>query len=1077
MPRFPAILPAGLVLLFLLFLCAPAARGQLDLPKTKKKKADPGAEETPPKQDPPAVTPKTPGRGLVPHLVCATCGTHNYVSNFQRPTEDGLYMAHCSPCGRDMKHSRAKDVARDEKLDLPDGQTPPSLPPGPQSQGASPVVSPVPQQYGDGAAAFILAQVAETRDLHASVVHQAVGSLSGLGEEGLTAARSALYDPAPSVVLVAGRVLLRGGLGEDAERLVRRLRTPMPGKSGTLLLTDLYQQDPVHGSPELLAELLDHPQQPMRALTARLFGERIDSKTLPLLRAPLASKRATTRLLALELVADVDDPAVIEILLVHLSDRSARAASFAASALAGLEDDRVPLELVGRAFNSRWILRENAYALLGLIDIEERRLTAILDERHVESLLRGMESNDLFVSGSCAAALAGIGFRSAQPTRTLWLDRDVTGRLVALISGKEYHNDFSSVQPRALTRLRRLSGQEFGTDGPAWTTWWIENRDGFYAHRAYLGVPPEGEGMLEIHYRATGRDAAAFSLMGARADLSEASVRIGAAESFLLTDHECRDLLSLMEREGVLGPERVPGVRGREGSGQRTIEILVGGRGKAFIFGPGETEAWFDRLGAALRDLRDRNRWQRFADLARFETPREFWEVEAGWWATERTELERAVRLKGLILSWVGKRPPSQRSYAYRELEGVFGVEGAVSSEDFETLLALLRDEGFFAERVQLLVALALQAAGGGPEAEGLVVDAEKGTRLIQLLLARFQQDAMSAMGQVASACGRPYVRELAADPHPLLRAVAAAELSRATDEIDAETLMALLEDSEPVVETAAVLSLGEGGVQDARTELLLRARMASPMVRAAALQSVGKLGGEYVLEALVLGVADSDLEIRRGAAQGLAELADPQSAPLLISLLRRDREDEVYEAALAGLKKLGMVARPDLLRVVQSPAHHARLDAAILLSQLGVAEVVPSMLDLLESEPTDATLGFELATLSCVDLRGADDPAGAWREWYDEVTHTDAQLWLFAAMERRGRSAPLSREFVPPGTRDAALFLLEAMSAEEDYLAARGRRELARMLGRDLGEAPSLSQERAAWLSTLRDSVLRQFD
>ena len=1077
MPRLPAILPAGIALLFLLFLCAPAAQGQLDLPKSKKKKADPGAEEQPPKREPPAAKPKTPGRGLVPHLVCATCGTHNYVSNFQRPTEDGNYMAHCSPCGRDMKHARAKDVARDEKLDLPNGQTPPSLPPGPQPDGgATPVVSPVPQQYGDGAAAFILAQVAETRDLHASVVHQAVGSLWGLGEEGLHAARRALYDPAATVVLVAGRVLLRGGHGEDAERLVKRLRTAMPGKSGPLLLTDLYKQDPVHGSPELLAEMLDHPMQPMRALAARLFAERIDSGTLPLLHPPLLSKRATTRFLALELVADVDDPAVIEILLEHLSDRSARAASFAAEALAGLENDRVPLELVARAFNSRWILRENAYALLGLIDIEERRLTAILDERHVESLLRGMESNDLFVSGSCAAALAGIGFRSPQPTRTLWLDRDVTGRLVSLVSGKEYHNDFSSVQSRALNRLRRLSGQDFGTDGPAWANWWIENRDGFYAHRAYLGVPPEGEGMLEIHYRATGRDAGAFSLMGAKADLSEASHRVGVAESFLLTDHECRDLLSLMEREGVLGPDRVPGLRGRRGSGQRTIEILVGGRGKAFVFGPGETEAWFDRLGAALRDLRDRNRWQRFADLAQFETPREFWEVEAGWWAAERTELEHAVRLKGLILSWVGNRPPSQRSYAYRELEEVFGVEGAVSSEDFETLLDLLRDEGFFAERVRLLVDLALQAAGGGTEAEG-PVDPERGTRLIQLLLARFQQDAMPAMGRTASACGRPYVRELAGDAHPILRAVAAAELSRAPDEIDAEILMGLLEDSEPVVETAAVLSLGEGRVEDSRTELLLRARMASPMVRAAALRSVGKLGGEYVLEALVLGVADSDLEVKRGAAQGLAELADPQSAPLLISLLRRDREEEVYEAARAGLKKLGMVAEPDLLRVVQSPAHHARLDAAILLSQLGVAEVVPAMLDLLESEPTDPTLGFELATLSCVDLRGADDPAGAWREWYDEVTHTEAQLWLFAAMERRGRSAPLSREFVPPGTRDAALFLLEAMGTEEDYLAERGRRELARMLERDLGEAPSLSQERAAWLSTLRDSVLHQFD
>lgn len=1070
-------LPALLVALSFLFLVAPAAHAQLDLPAKKTQGGDPEAQEKPPATNAPVNKPEVPGRGIVPHLVCSVCGTHNYTSTFERPTEDGFYLAPCAVCGRDTRHSRARDVARDERIDIPNGNTPPSLPPAPpRERQRAPELPQLPRPYGTGAAAFILEQVAQAKELSASVVQQAVPSLAGLGEEGIAAARSALYDPSPCVVVVAGRTLLRTGKGEDAELVVQRLRTALPEKSGSALLVDLVRDDPVHGSPALLAELLDHPQQPLRSLASRLLADRIDSETLPCLRVPLASERATTRLMALELAGRVDDPAVVEMLLEHLGDRSARVASHAATSLAGLDEERIPLDLLGRAFNSRWVLRENAYALLALVDIEDRRLVTLLDERHVEPLLRGMASGDLFVSGACAAALAGIGYRSARPEGTEWLDREVTERLVALVSGREYHSDFSSVQPRALTRLRRLTGEDLGSDGPAWVSWWLDHRETFYAHRAYLGVPEGGEGLLEVHYRATGRDATVFSLLGSAVDGPEATLRAGAGESFLLTDRECADLLALMGREGVLGPEHVPGVRGRVGSGQRTIEVLVAGRGKSFVFGPGRTEPWFERLGAALRDLRERNQWQRFADLRKYESVREFWEVEAGWWAGDRSGLERAVRLKNLVLDWVCEQPPSKRTYAYRELEGVFAVEGAVGSEDFDRVLELLRDEGFFAARVQILVDLALKAAGPAPGGEG-PVDPEKGGRLLQLLVARFQQEALPAMGRVADACGRGFVRDLADDPHPLLRAVAAAELARSADEVDARLLMGLLEDPEPTVEAAAALALGEGGIEEARTELLLRARLSEPLVRAAALRAVGVLGGEYVMEALMLGVADPDPEVKLGAARGLAELADPHSAQVLISLLRDDRGEEVYRAAWEGLKKLGKAAEPELLRIVRSPAHHARLDAAILLAQLDVGTVVPPMIDLLGSEGITPALGFELAALTCVDFRGTEDPPGAWRSWYDEVTHDDPRLWLFAAMERRGCSAPMERELDPPGTREAALFLLEVMSAEEDWLAERGRRELGRMLGRDLGEAPTHSEERAGWLSTLRESVLARFD
>jgi HEAT repeat protein len=1066
MPRCLVRLTVALGALLVLSTLAPTASAQLELPKKRPTSQGTAGERQPTK-------PKVPGRGLVPHLVCTICGEHNYVSRMDRPTPDGNYTAHCTPCGRDQPHQRAKEAAQDERLDIPRDKRPAVLP-GIESD-PRPVNAQGGSKYGQGAAAFILDRVAAAKDVHDSVVHKGVESLIGLGEEGLVAARIAIHDETEPVVVAAGRVLIHSDVAEDKERVIVRLRGQMPGKTGPMLLEELVRRDPVHGSPALLAELLEHRQQPVRQVAQRYLSKSMSPETLPLLLVPLESKRTDTRLMALSLAVMVDDPAVTDLLLTHLDDRSARVASEVVTALANRADSRIELELLARAFKSRWILRENAYALLALVEREDNLLVSILDERHVEPLLRGLESSDPLTVGSCAAALAGIGYRSSRPEETAWLDRDVTGFMIAAISGKDFHSDFSSLQPRVLRRLRLLTGEDFGTDGPAWVSWWIEHRSSFYAHRAYLGVPEGGEGQLELHYRATGIDSAAVSLLGAQVTEREARKRAGAAEVYYLTERECRDLLALMKREGVLGPERAPGQRGSSGTGMRTLEVIIAGHGKEFLYGPGQAEPWFDRLGAAVRDLGERNRWQRFPDSVRYSTPREFWETEAGWWAGDHTDLERALRMKELVFASIRSSAPSMRSAALKELARVSEVPGAALREDFQVYLDLLRDEGFFTGRTQQLVDLAL-ATARVERSDGLA-DPELCADLLGLLLARFQLEALPAMGEVARSCGVEFLRGLALDQRPVLRAVAAAELAKDVQEADAEILLGMLDDPEPMVESAAVLALGEGRVEAARTELLLRARLAPTVVRSAALRSIGLLGGDYVLEALVLGVSDPDPEIKLGAAQGLAELADPQSAPLLISLLGRGRDSQVYETAKLGLLKLGDAAKGDLLRVVNSPAHQARREAALLLGLMCVPEVIPALIDMIDTTPSDEGVGFELATLTCFDQRAAEDPAARWAEWYDEVNHDSSLPWLLAAMERRGVSAPPAAEFAGKGTREVAMFLLEVLDREEDFLAERARREFNRMLGHDLGAIPRSEEEREAWVSTLSERLLALYE
>ena len=541
-----------------------------------------------------------------------------------------------------------------------------------------------------------------------------------------------------------------------------------------------------------------------------------------------------------------------------------------------------------------------------------------------------------------------------------------------------------------------------------------------------------------------------------------------------MTHAECADLVALCEREGVLTPDCLPGTRGA-GLQLRTrsVELLVDGRGKRFTFAADLGEPWFEKLASAMNNLRHRNRWQRYPDLAKFETERQFWEVESGWWAVEHTELERALRLKALVFLSIRDLRPSQRGGAIAELQSIYEMPEAREAADLTLLMDLLREEGFLAQRARDLVDLCMLAAS----TEGDTLTPETASRIVDLLEARFDYDALDEMSRVAGAAGPEFVHALAADARPILRAVAANELSKNPTPGDEAILLGMLEDPEPDVEAAACLALGSAKVEAGRMELLVRARVGTTRVRCAALRAIGLLGGEYVLEPLVLGSADSEEDVRRAAAEGLADLADPESASLLISMLGQGRESVVYEPARRGLLRMGDGAHRDLLRVMNSPRHRSHTEATLLLAYQCDPVAMEPLLALYSDDPADARIAFEVAALSCVDFREGEEPAALYAGWWEEVRHDDAVSWLFAAAERREVDTPSREDLRDAGTRAGARFLVTLLERPEGFLAERARRELSRLVGEDLGEIPPGTQERAAWVEGLRAGVDEHWD
>lgn len=958
---------------------------------------------------------------------------------------------------------------------VPPPNTSPVAPGTPSAPGTE--AEPNPLDAPRGAAGFVLAELRKVRDVDHRLVDQAAQSLGQLGREGLTAGRFALASDHGPTMVAGARVLLAGGEERDFELVVARIKNKLAPNVSAALMRALIEIDPVRASPRLLCELLGHSQGAVRSAAYKQLSAHLSPDLLPFLRYPLGCEQSDGRHRAVELVAAIPGPASTELLLERLKDRSAQVAYRAATALAMRDDETLDAELLGRAFKLQWVLREGAYALVTILEREDTKLRPILGPAHVESLLAGLERGDPFVSGVCAAALAGIGFRDDSSAPTPWLDRDVPVRLLRVVSGQDFSNDFSALLGVASRRLALISGEEFGSNGPAWFDWWTAKGKDFVAARAALGILPAEVGSLRITVRGTSGRAEAFTLLGPdAAERGEASAAAG--EVLALSPTEAQGLVELARRDGLLSAERLPGTRGALSGGARSFELAVGARKKLFRFGGASAEPWFERAWDAASAVRERNAWQRYRDENRFATQLDWWRADRGWWDSEHSELERKLRLKGCVFASLATAALTDRDRGVRELEALYADPAVVASPDFAPLVARLAEENSANERAERLIALAERAALSlhGDDAP---LDATLANELAVTIAVHLGSSGVADIARVLAASGRANLRAAASSEEPLLRGVAADELARGGLESDHDAdwaaLEKLLADPVPPVQVATVLALGEHKVEAARTRILLLARTGEGKLRAAALEAAGKLGGEGAFDALMIALSGSDETLEVAAARGLASLGDPQTAPLFTNLLAKGPSSPLFAPAREGLVRLGASAHDELLRAARSTGT-GRREAVLLLAEQCVPEAAPLLLTLFTETPHDAEVASELCVLTCVDLRRETDAAGKWWDWWDTVVHDDPSAWLRQGGELAHVSAPPADAFVNGGSKASLDFLCALAARPEAHLAERARRELSKLAGRDLGRLPAVGQERDAWLAALREKLAPRF-
>ncbi len=264
--------------------------------------------------------------------------------------------------------------------------------------------------------------------------------------------------------------------------------------------------------------------------------------------------------------------------------------------------------------------------------------------------------------------------------------------------------------------------------------------------------------------------------------------------------------------------------------------------------------------------------------------------------------------------------------------------------------------------------------------------------------------------------------------------------------------LVEKLDDPNPSVQHAAVISLGRLGRAEAIDELLKPKifRSAHSQIRWAAVTAVGHLGDYRVIDDLLRAVEDPEWIVRTqavtelmGKVRQIISLRDPRLARFLVHMFSLEN-DEIIALAIEGFQEIGSESLHWLHDALQIPSPTIRANAARTLGRMTSRGSTPYLLDLL-GDPESLPRAAACEALGLLGDKMSIEPLVLMIQ--DNVAKV--QEAASAAIARFGRPAT-----VP---------LLNALARERDKFAQRA---FIKCLGR-IGDPKSVP----ALISYLRSS------
>jgi len=841
------------------------------------------------------------------------------------------------------------------------------------------------------------------------------------------------------------------------------------------LIRAIVRIDPVGGKRRLLATLM-HPASAVVREAAKLLEERVDAVDIPTLQDIYEAGGPTARAAAVTLMARTDPALVRADLIRGLRDKSAEVAYAAAAALS-TDLDPENLELLRRAALSP-LDRQLAYAYLALSLRADRTTEQLLRPGDVKMLVggRGLKSLDPLNRTVAALVLADAGYFHEFAEIDAVYDQELVPVLISAWLGQEFWSDLATLQPLALGRLQRLTGQYSIESRREWSSWWKQNGADFVARRVLIHVDPAHVSTLMV--TVAGRDAPGgeTTMMATDADLLPPP--IGGEMVLLLPEAAGLELARAINDSGVLAVRR--GITGEAtGVGPLEVAVRAGKRQRRVSLRPQFLAEGESAFLAAVERLREQFRWQRYRPIGSAVDLETFVTAMHPLFAPEVSQRERDEALARLMARAVDGVTIERNLAALADLEGRPELPPLLGDDEIDRLLGVLgKQENVTALGEAITRVLALT---GKPEVTPLLTEfltTHASVRTHQLLVT-----VLSSAGDA----------ELVAALDSESTRVQVAALASLTPESDggrgAELARKALHNTTPLVHSEAIRALGRLRVEGARQELDELASRPGEF-RIPAIEALGMLGGRDSLAVIMAAYAGGDPVVRLAAVEAFAASREPEGisavvfamsgdpSPLVREVAARAVREIGTEAAAQALRKLaidpgqpevpratavrslallrGAKGGQDLQRLLFDPSERVADEAALALAGWRDPTSVPRLIEMLEAgrSTTRSRQALESVSLESFDQGDRSVLSALYSGWWEVAKDQGPRGWFVEALVRRGYTdRALGKWVTGQEERGIVPVMLRALGSEEWFIRRAADLTLRDILGRRVGE------------------------
>ena len=840
------------------------------------------------------------------------------------------------------------------------------------------------------------------------------------------------------------------------------------------LLDAILRIDPVGGRTRLLGSLL-HPASAVVVEAGKRLEDRVTEADLPTLRDIYEAGGATSRAAAVNLMARADAVAARADLVRALRDKTPEVCISAATAL-GRDDSPESLALLQKAARAP-IDRQLAYAYLAIGMRAERTTENLLRKGDLLVLTgsRGLKSQNPLNRSVAAIVLADAGYLHEMKGLDKVYDESLVPVLLDAWVGQGFWNDMSVIQPLALRRLARLTGQTELRRPREWVSWWTENREEFSARRVLVKIEPEQVSSLIVTLRGKSAPGAEITVLAVDADLLPPPLT--GEMVLLLPARDAARLMTMVNESGLLASKNGLSVD-LDGIGPLGINVVAGKRQRYIAlrpeFLPEPIQALIDHVAA----LRSRFVWQRYrplgssVDLATFVrtmAPR----FEEGSDPTEQRALLAALMARSVV----GVNEGRDIS-ALGDLLADADLPPLLASEDVNRLLGLLGKQPTINALGEAIIRVL--AASKNESAAPLLLD---------FLQTRPSRSTHALLTLVLAQANDGVRFEATKSEESNIRIAALAALRLDNDQgANISLARAALNDATPTVRAEAVRALGRLRAEDAREELEMLASKSGEL-RVAAIEALGFLGGKQSLSALMSAYASNNAAVRLAAVKAMAESREPEGLSAVVFAMSGDPSSLVREVATRSIRAIGSdqaaqalrklaidpgqpeqpratalksfaqlrgeKAASDLKRLLFDPSELVADQAALSMAEWRSADPVPRLIEMLENgrSVSRAREALESVSLEAFEQQDPKLLGALYSGWFEVAKDVGPRGWFVDALLRRGATSELLPRYAKGEVdREMVPILLETLKSDEWYLRRAADLALRSALGRSVG-------------------------